>query len=190
MRYVKGHGPQTKSRIVEHASYSLRQRGADGLSVVDLMKLVGLTHCGFYSHFASRDRTIAHWLKLMQEMPVEQRFDVIVDAYLSPAHRDDRARGCVLPSLSIDIARLSPKARHIFARKLGEMIDMLAALFPEQTPDEARRIATSVLATMMGAIVRARDRRRTTVRRHSCIRTADTTPSIHRRIGRRTDQHM
>jgi hypothetical protein len=70
------------------------------------------------------------------------------------------------------------------------MIDMLAALFPEQTPDEARRIATSVLATMMGAIVRARDRRRTSVRRHSCIRTADTAPSIHRRIGRRTDQHM
>jgi TetR/AcrR family transcriptional regulator, transcriptional repressor for nem operon len=136
------------------------------------------------------DRTITHWLKLMQEMPVEQRFDVIVDAYLSPAHRDDRARGCVLPSLGTDIARSSPKARRIFARKLGEMIDMLAALFPEQTPDEARRIATSVLATMMGAIVRARDRRRTSVRRHSCIRTADTAPSIHRRIGRRTDQHM
>ena len=178
MRYVKGHGPQTKSRIVEHASYSLRQRGADGLSVVDLMKLVGLTHGGFYSHFASRDRTIAHWLKLMQEMPVEQRFDVIVDAYLSPAHRDDRARGCVLRSLRTNIARSSPKARHIFARKLGEMIDMLAAL------------SASVLVTMMGAIVLARDRRRTTVRRHSCIRTADTTPSIHRRIGRRADQHM
>ncbi len=51
MRYVKGHRLQTRSRIVEHASYGLRQRGADGLSVVDLMKLVGLTHGGFYSHF-------------------------------------------------------------------------------------------------------------------------------------------
>ena len=61
MRYVKGHGLQTRRRIVEHASYGLRQRGGDGLSVVDLMKLVGLTHGGFYSHFASRDRTFAHW---------------------------------------------------------------------------------------------------------------------------------
>jgi TetR/AcrR family transcriptional regulator, transcriptional repressor for nem operon len=43
MRYVKGHGLQTRRRIVEHASYGLRQRGADGLSVVDLMKLVGLS---------------------------------------------------------------------------------------------------------------------------------------------------
>src|SRR4051812_49102943 len=43
MRYVKGHGLQTRSRIVEEASYGLRQRGADGMSVVDLMKLAGLT---------------------------------------------------------------------------------------------------------------------------------------------------
>ncbi len=54
MRYVKGHGLQTRSRIVEHASYGLRQRGGDGLSVVDLMKLVGLTHGGFYSHLIHR----------------------------------------------------------------------------------------------------------------------------------------
>ena len=75
MRYVKGHGLQTRSRIVEEASYGLRQAGADGMSVADLMKLVGLTHGGFYSHFESRealvieafasamDRTISHWLQ-------------------------------------------------------------------------------------------------------------------------------
>ena len=51
MRYVKGHGLHTRSRIVEEASYGLRQRGADGMSVVDLMKLAGLTHGGFYAHF-------------------------------------------------------------------------------------------------------------------------------------------
>jgi hypothetical protein len=42
----------------------------------------------------------------------------------------------------------------------------------------------AVVTGVMGAIVLARDRRRTTIRRHSCIRTADTAPSIHRRIGR------
>ncbi len=168
MRYVKGHGLQTRSRIVEEASYGLRQSGADGLSVVDLMKLAGLTHGGFYSHFASRedlvveafalamDRTISHWLKLTKGMPVEEHFDVVVAAYLSPAHRDDRARGCVLPSLGTDIARSSPKARRVFARKLDEMIDMFAGMFPGKAPEEARRIATGALATMMGAIVLAR----------------------------------
>jgi len=168
MRYVKGHGSQTRSRIVEEASYGLRQTGANGMSVADLMKLAGLTHGGFYSHFESRealvveafalamDRTVSHWLKLMNGMPIEERFDVIVESYLSPRHRDDRAHGCVLPALGSDIARSSQKARRIFARKLDEMIDVVARLFPEKSPREARQMATGALATMMGSIALAR----------------------------------
>jgi TetR/AcrR family transcriptional repressor of nem operon len=168
MRYVKGHGLQTRSRIVENASYGLRQNGADGVSVVDLMKLAGLTHGGFYSHFDSRealvieafaqarDRTVADWLKIMKGMPVEERFGAVVEAYLSPHHRDNRARGCVLPALGADVARSSQKARRMFATKLEEMIGMVARLFPEKSPGEARQFATSALATMMGSIVLAR----------------------------------
>ena len=95
MRYMKGHGLHTRNRIVEEASYGLRQAGADGISVSDLMKLAGLTHGGFYAHFESRealvveafalamDRKVSQWLKLMKGMPVEERFDVIVEEYLS-----------------------------------------------------------------------------------------------------------
>ena len=54
MRYPKDHGQQTRRRIVENASYGLRQNGADGLSVVDLMKLADLTHGSFYAYFKSR----------------------------------------------------------------------------------------------------------------------------------------
>ena len=57
-RTVEAYGMQTRSRIVEEASYGLRQRGADGMSVADLMKLAGLTHGGFYAHFA------AAWMRL------------------------------------------------------------------------------------------------------------------------------
>jgi TetR/AcrR family transcriptional regulator, transcriptional repressor for nem operon len=168
MRYVKGHGRQTRSRIVEEASYGLRQTGVDGMSVADLMKRVGLTHGGFYSHFESRealvieafasamDRTVSHWLKLVNELPAEERFDAFIGAYLRPAHRDDRARGCVLPALGTDIARSSQKARRVFAWKLDEMIDVIAGLFPGESPKQARRIATSALATMMGSIALAR----------------------------------
>lgn len=168
MRYVKGHGLQTRNRIVENASRALRQSGADGMSVADLMKLAGLTHGGFYSHFESRealvidaftlamDRTVAQWTSLTKAMPVEQRLGVFVDSYLSPKHRDDRAQGCVLPALGTDIARSSQKARRIFARKLDEMIDVVAGFFPGKPPKQARRIATAALATMMGSIALAR----------------------------------
>jgi len=168
MRYLKGHGRQTRNRIVEEASYGLRQHGADGMSVVDLMKLAGLTHGGFYAHFESRealvveafafamDRTIVHWSERVKGMPPEQRFEAVVEGYLSSFHRDNRARGCALPALGGDIARSSPKARRTFGRKFGEMIDMIARLLPDMPPEEARQTATSALATMMGAIVLAR----------------------------------
>src|SRR5215218_3231893 len=54
MRYGENHRRRTHRRIVENASYGLRQKGAKGLSVIDLMKLAGLTHGGFYNHFESR----------------------------------------------------------------------------------------------------------------------------------------
>jgi TetR/AcrR family transcriptional repressor of nem operon len=166
MRYVKGHGLRTRSRIVEEASYGLRQRGADGMSVADLMKLAGLTHGGFYAHFESREalvveafalameRTIVHWLA--EELPPEERFDAFVQGYLSSSHRNDRAHGCVLPALGADIARSSPKARRAFGQKFGEMIDMVTRMLPEMSSEGAREAATSALATMMGAIVLAR----------------------------------
>jgi len=86
MRYAKDQGQQTRRRIVENASYGLRQNGARGLSVVDLMKLADLTHGGFYAYFKSRDalvvealalamdRTVAHWLDLTQGLPGEKGF--------------------------------------------------------------------------------------------------------------------
>jgi len=168
MRYVKGHGLQTRNRIVEKASRALRKSGADGISVADLMKLAGLTHGGFYSHFESRealvidafslamDRTVAQWMSLTKAMPIEERLEVFVDAYLSPKHRDDRAHGCVLPALGTDIARSSKQAQRAFARKLDEMIDVVARFYPGKSPKPAREIATAALATMMGSIALAR----------------------------------
>ena len=168
MRYVKDHKLRTRNRIVERASYGLRRKGADGVSVVDLMKLAGLTHGGFYAHFDSRDtlvveafvlamdQTVSSWLELTEGMPVEKRFDAIVKAYLSPHHRDNQARGCALPALATDIARSSQKSRRIFATKLEEMIDAFARQLPKKSSREARQVATGAIATMVGSIVLAR----------------------------------
>src|SRR5260370_22317500 len=89
-------------------------------------------------------------------MPVEERFDVVVDAYLSADHRDNQQSGCALPALGADIARSNQKARRRLARKLEEMIDVLAGLLPQKSPAEASQVATGAIATMMGSIVLAR----------------------------------
>jgi len=58
MRYSKEHKAETHARIVKKASVRLRERGAHGIGVADLMKEAGLTHGGFYAHFDSREALV------------------------------------------------------------------------------------------------------------------------------------
>ena len=168
MRYLGDHRRKTHSRIVENASYGLRQNGAEGLSVVELMKLAGLTHGGFYNHFESRtalvgeaiafamDQMVERWKKLANRKANEDRFEALVADYLSSRHRDNPRQGCALPALAADVARSSPREQRALASKLEEMIDILVEVLPAEGPQRARQIATSAIATMVGSIVLSR----------------------------------
>ena len=168
MRYSKEHKFQTHARIVKRASVKLREKGAHGIGVADLMKEAGLTHGGFYAHFASRealviealthamDRSTERWRKLSDETPVEKRLSKIVNTYLAPTHRDDPGHGCAVPALAAEIARESAKTKRVFAGRMEQMIDMLADQFHGMSPKAARKQATAALATMMGTLVMAR----------------------------------
>jgi AcrR family transcriptional regulator len=52
-------GRQSHDRIVQVAAMRFRENGVEGVGVADLMKDAGLTHGGFYRHFASRDELVA-----------------------------------------------------------------------------------------------------------------------------------
>ena len=168
MRYSKEHKQETHARIVKRASVKLRERGAHGIGVADLMKEAGLTHGGFYAHFASRealvieafayamDRSTARWRRKAEETPADQRFATIIDSYLTPLHRDDPGNGCAVPALAAEIARESGKTRKAFAGKLAEMIEMLAEQIPGRSRKAAREQAMASLATMVGTLILAR----------------------------------
>src|SRR5437016_5899781 len=49
----------THERIVEVAARAIRRNGYAGVTVADIMKEAGLTHGGFYAHFASREAMLA-----------------------------------------------------------------------------------------------------------------------------------
>ena len=49
----------THERIVEVAGRAIRRTGYGGTGVADIMKEAGLTHGGFYAHFASREAMLA-----------------------------------------------------------------------------------------------------------------------------------
>src|SRR5438128_12469807 len=92
MRYSREHKQETHDRIVKKASVRLREKGAHGIGVADLMKEAGLTHGGFYAHFDSRealvieafgyamDRAVEHWRKLGAETPPEKRLSTSGDS--------------------------------------------------------------------------------------------------------------
>jgi TetR/AcrR family transcriptional repressor of nem operon len=168
MRYSREHKLETHTRIVRKASVRLREKGAHGIGVADLMKDAGLTHGGFYAHFASReallieafthamDRGTEHWRKLAERTPPDKRLATIVDSYLTTLHRDDPGHGCAIPTLGAEIARESPKARKAFAARLEQMIEMLADQIPELPRKAARKQAMAAIATMMGTVVLSR----------------------------------
>jgi TetR/AcrR family transcriptional repressor of nem operon len=168
MRYSREHKLETHERIVKRASVRLREKGAHGIGVADLMKDAGLTHGGFYAHFDSRealvieafahamDRSTERWRKVGETTPPEQRLATIVDSYLSPGHRDNPGQGCAIPTLGAEIARESPKTRRAFATKLEQMIDAFADQIPDISRKAARQQATAAIATMMGTLVMAR----------------------------------
>jgi TetR/AcrR family transcriptional repressor of nem operon len=168
MRYSREHKLETHARIVRKASVRLREKGAHGVGVADLMKEAGLTHGGFYAHFDSRealvieafahamDRSTERWRKLAEETAPDKRLATIVDSYLTPVHRDDPGHGCAIPTLGAEIARESPRTRKAFAAKLEQMIDMLAEQIPDLPRKAARKQAMAAIATMMGTLVLAR----------------------------------
>jgi TetR/AcrR family transcriptional repressor of nem operon len=168
MRYSKEHKQETHARIVKKASVRLREKGAHGIGVADLMKEAGLTHGGFYAHFDSRealvieafnyamDRANERWRNLAEETPPDKRLATIVEAYLSPLHRDGPGHGCAVPSLGAEIARESPKTRKAFATKLEQMIDLMADQILDVPRKTARKQAMATLATMMGTVLMSR----------------------------------
>ncbi|MBR1195870.1 TetR/AcrR family transcriptional regulator [Bradyrhizobium sp. AUGA SZCCT0240] len=168
MRYSKEHKQETHARIVKKASVRLREKGAHGIGVADLMKEAGLTHGGFYAHFDSRealvieafayamDRSTERWRKVADETPPDKRLATIVESYLTPVHRDDPGHGCAIPTLGAEIARESAKTRKAFAAKLEAMIDMMADQILDVPRKVARKQAVAALATMMGTLVLSR----------------------------------
>ncbi|TMJ64546.1 MAG: TetR/AcrR family transcriptional regulator [Alphaproteobacteria bacterium] len=91
MRYSREHKLETHARIVKRASVRLREKGAHGIGVADLMKDAGLTHGGFYAHFDSRDalvieafdyamdRSNERWRKLAEQTPPDKRLATMID---------------------------------------------------------------------------------------------------------------
>ena len=155
-------------QIVGVAASRFREDGVDGVGVADLMHDAGLTHGGFYRHFASRDQLVAEAVEralldggqamaAVAESP-HNPLAAVIDAYLSITHRDNLGTSCAVTTLAGDVARSNPSARVAYTNQVRTYIEMLVRLLePGPEPSGPRRAtAIAALSTLVGAVSMAR----------------------------------
>jgi TetR/AcrR family transcriptional repressor of nem operon len=204
MRYSKGHRDETAARILDHASVRIREQGLESITVATLMKMVGLTHGGFYLHFESRDDLIDQAFAKAMESSVEvwrrisdradggQCLASIVDFYLAERHRQDVGNGCALPVLTTEVPRSTPAIRSAFVAGIEELIGILAGQMCG-SKREKRKDAIGTLSVMVGSLMLARATGHTphlsdeilNAGRHAALQKEHTRPSAANKTRRR-----
>jgi len=154
---------ETRQRILDAAGPLFRRYGIDGVGVDAIMHEAGLTHGGFYAHFASKEalaaevavadlaRSAAKWEAISREPDPAAALARIVGPYLDPAHVAAVDRGCALPALGAELAR-RPEA----CASLAEPIRTMLAALQRCRPEDGAPGAMVRLSCMVGAVLLAR----------------------------------
>lgn len=159
----------THQRILSTAARMIRKDGFEALAVADLMKQAGLTHGGFYAHFANRDALLAEALDyarrdsaaLLSQLAGTDHTDAanalqqFIALYLSEAHlqASPQGEGCPVAALSSEFHRLDAQGQQVAARSVEALVQRLAALGAGLLSTEQAFLLASA---MVGALQLAR----------------------------------
>jgi TetR/AcrR family transcriptional repressor of nem operon len=165
-RYEKGRKEETHLRVVKAASERFRKDGVDGVGVATLMNDVGLTHGGFYAHFASKDALVKEaalfafgaspdaMLKA-EETPFDLR--AFIEMYASAQHRDHPEKGCPLAAIGPDLARRPKDTRIAVTKQIEDLAGQIAAALTDDLHEQERAgRAHAILAQVVGAVQMSR----------------------------------
>lgn len=168
MRYPPEHKAEIHQKIVKDASRRVRAEGLTGAAVAEVMRDTGLTHGGFYKHFKSKDdllleslreafREIADKLaRVAEQSRSDAPWKAIVKTYLSLEFCDHAERGCPLPALGSDLARVSPGMRGQVFVELANYKNRMVPFMPGRTTPDKERAFFVIFSTMTGAVEIAR----------------------------------
>ena len=159
---------ETHERIVEVASRAIRRSGFGGTGVGEVMKEAGLTHGGFYAHFASRedllteaggracDDSLALASRAAEAAPPGQSLGAIVNAYMSPQHIAAIERGCPVSALGSELPRQALELRQRVTAHIKRMVELVARQFPDMGEAQAHEKAMSAVCSLIGTTIVAR----------------------------------
>ena len=154
MRVSREKMHEHREHILDAAATLFRERGLDGVGVAEIMEAAGLTHGGFYRHFASKDALAAQACGRAFEQALgrlRRRSNVASHAigYLTERHRDQPGQGCPIACFAAEIADSAAPVRTQFVDGLSRYLDLLAERLP-------RDRAIALVASLVGALLLAR----------------------------------
>jgi AcrR family transcriptional regulator len=166
MKAASDRKTQTHERILDVAARAIRRGGYHGVGVADIMKEAGLTHGGFYAHFASRDAMLVEAMQQAggasalrvagqlaeREARGESSFAALVNIYLHDTQLGSTESGCVVAALASEMPRQAEPLLSGARERVQHLIRMVRDAMPEGSPDDAAVVA----ATMVGALTLAR----------------------------------
>lgn len=161
---------QTRQRILRAAARAIRKHGYEGLGVADVMKEAGLTHGGFYAHFASRDVLLAqaaeqaavesteNLLRAVARAKPGEELTTLVDSYLADRHVEaaEQGLGCALAAAGSEVPRQHEEVRRAVSRRIKEFISLVERQFPDWGKNVAHEKAMAIVPCMVGALMLAR----------------------------------
>ena len=161
MRYSQDHKAQTHQRIIKEAAARFRRDGIGATGLQPLMKALGLTHGGFYSHFSSKDELVEKALQAAGEeldaqcamlFAEDRPLDAFIDSYLSEWHQTSPDKGCPLPTMSSELGlrgQPSPTTDAVLGARLKQVEAALGNA-------DANEQSLMMMSTLVGALVLAR----------------------------------
>ena len=166
MRYPPDQKAKAREAIVQAGARALRTNGFNGIGVDGLAASAGVTSGAFYSNFANKEALLEQVIATCLGEPFidsesgslaerQQRLKEWLAMYISADHRADPASGCVMPTLSADVARSNPQIRATYERRMLALVDKMSNVLDGEGPDRKRR-AWSIIALMIGAIAISR----------------------------------
>jgi TetR/AcrR family transcriptional regulator, transcriptional repressor for nem operon len=127
-----------------------------------LAGLAGVTSGAFYSNFANKEALLGEVIDANLGQPFvdpdsgtlaerHERLKGYLKMYVSAQHCADPENGCVMPTLSADVARSGDTARDAYRRRMRELVGKIA-----RAPRDADSRAWTIVTLMVGAVSVAR----------------------------------
>ncbi|MCX5188930.1 MULTISPECIES: TetR/AcrR family transcriptional regulator [unclassified Streptomyces] len=166
-----GHSQEAKAesheRVLRIAARRIREEGLTRPGVAELMNEAGLTHGGFYKHFASRDDLINQAAALaladgkskMAEAARRNREEPrteLIDSYLSARHRDTPGAGCAVVTLGAAAGRGEAEMKEAYEKQVRGYLELISETADGDDTDEVQADAMLTLSAMVGALLMSR----------------------------------